>query len=389
MRIFRPYRVCKLIRCDLFAYALLIFASLTSTSHSELTPRLAVLELQGDVGSLKQRQVWSDTVRAASLEALHGYQVSVIDRDQFLMLIQPGRDLSTCIGMCAAQIAREVGARWSLSGQLVDQKHSLSVTLKVHAASGDLLGVEQESIQREQLTKRLMFLTKSLILRTLIGDEEDEEERSVDDLDEELSVKHESGHDTKTAQQVTAQSEAEKTQREESTLSPTMIERQGKRICVGPLITQKVYRSCVEKGPCTASASWGKCQSKDDEPVVCINIQQALQFAKWSGGRLPSVKDWLALSKQSAAWVQARRSMGPSLSEWTLPVEYPEEQRLWSQRMSTLDTKDLRTENKVPVWQFAHGKALSRMVPPAFQTTQTSFRVVYPEIHCHGDGEVK
>lgn len=394
MRIFRLFKVHTSTYHGLFCCVLLTIVSFYSVSRAEMTPRLAVLELQGDVGTLQQRQFWSDTIRAASLEALYGYQVSVIDRDQFLMLIQPGRDLSACIGMCAAQIAREVGARWSLSGQLLDQRRQFSVTLKVHSASGDLLGVEQVLIPRTQLTKRLALLTKKLILRTLLAGAEDQEDRSADDVDdtddvdEDVFPDHDGKHETSTGTQPMSRSQSQMTVGSDQVSARTMIERQGRRGCAGPLVTQKSYRSCVEAGHCTASASWGKCQSKDQEPIVCTSIQQALQFAMWSGGRLPSIKDLLALSKEPT-WVHARPAINSSLSEWTLPVEHPEEQILWSKRISTLDVKDLRTESKVPVWQFSQGKALSRMVPPAFQTTHISFRVVYPETHCYGDESVK
>ncbi len=75
------------------------------------------------------------------------------------------------------------------------------------------------------------------------------------------------------------------------------------------LVTFKQYKACVAGGACTpAHTSDGTCfvyagkawvkgnlpasAQGDNQPVVCLEIGQARDFAKWAGGRLPSESEW-------------------------------------------------------------------------------------------------
>lgn len=61
-------------------------------------------------------------------------------------------------------------------------------------------------------------------------------------------------------------------------------------------VTQELYRLCVEDLACTEPDTASQCNwnmsGREDHPVNCVDWQQAVDFCRWAGGRLPSEAEW-------------------------------------------------------------------------------------------------
>jgi formylglycine-generating enzyme required for sulfatase activity len=63
-------------------------------------------------------------------------------------------------------------------------------------------------------------------------------------------------------------------------------------------VTNAQYRACVEAGVCTVPSTYDeRCHYGDgsyaEHPVVCVEREQARDYASWVGGALPIERQWL------------------------------------------------------------------------------------------------
>lgn len=97
-------------------------------------------------------------------------------------------------------------------------------------------------------------------------------------------------------------------------------------LCVDTLeTTVTAYGECVTAGKCTttgldcsAQATWAK-SGKEQQPVVCIDYDQAAAYCEFRGKRLPTIEEW--------EWV-ARG--GDEARTYTWGNEAPDEQLCWT-----------------------------------------------------------
>jgi hypothetical protein len=353
----------------------LVFSMTLSLMHQvkvthASVPRLAVLELQGELGTLSQRQAWTDSIRRAALTLLRDHGVMVIDRDQFAQLIDPKRDLSDCVGLCAAEIAREIGAHWSLSGSLANDGKTAMITLKLHNASGALLAVEQSRGALIKLTQdQLVPMTERLIT---VGLFTDEDESDTDEINEEHSAD-------------LPQDEAilkAKTLPTEDRIWHIVSTERG-QVCMSPLVTIGEYQNCVQAGVCTDRATWGRCEAQNEAPVRCIDLKQALTFSRWRQAWLPSLKEWQALMTQAR--------FTTSLFEWVIPDQAKSSREVaeWRSQYLNMDHQTLKRSPPIDVVRSSiQGRSRQigrRRAPPSFKVPDLSFRVITADLQkCAG-----
>ena len=92
----------------------------------------------------------------------------VLTQESLEALIDPSKSIEDCVGSCAVETGRLVGARWILTGQVVRFGSSLRVSLKLHdTKSGQFLkgaavkGKSVEDLERE-LHVQALSLTKEV-----------------------------------------------------------------------------------------------------------------------------------------------------------------------------------------------------------------------------------
>jgi len=89
------------------------------------------------------------------------------------------------------------------------------------------------------------------------------------------------------------------------------------------------YQACVRAGACSkpdsdgARCNWGR-NGKSSHPVNCVDWNQAVDFCRWAGGRLPTAGEWQeAASNGGATSVPLGRGAERELGEVAIPPMEP------------------------------------------------------------------
>jgi hypothetical protein len=96
--------------------------------------KVAILELHNKAGlPVDEVQYLTDLVRQAG-GRLPSDRYLVLTQENINVLLPPGTEIEDCVGTCAVDTARRMGATWILTGELLKFGGSLRLSLKLHNA---------------------------------------------------------------------------------------------------------------------------------------------------------------------------------------------------------------------------------------------------------------
>ncbi|MEC7986236.1 MAG: PEGA domain-containing protein [Myxococcota bacterium] len=144
----------------------LLFWILFLPSIARADVRLAVLEFQGIEVEESLLRVLSDKVRAGTLKASKGRKIKgqdllIITRENMLEILKDmGKGIEDCKGACEVELAKNIGADYVISGELVQIRGLYVLSIKMHeTARGNLLGTED---METESVKSLISATQNL-----------------------------------------------------------------------------------------------------------------------------------------------------------------------------------------------------------------------------------
>ena len=136
--------ICKALPLLLTLNLTIAVSTTTSASAQngvKAKERIAVLGLENRTGVKEDELNYLTQVLREIGSKLPRERYSVVTKDNILVMLPPGRQLEDCLGSCAVETGRNVGADWILVGSMVRFGSSLRLTVNLHhTASGDLRG---------------------------------------------------------------------------------------------------------------------------------------------------------------------------------------------------------------------------------------------------------
>jgi phosphate/phosphite/phosphonate ABC transporter binding protein len=128
--------------------AIVLVASLSARAEER---RLAVLELHGKSVDAQALALLSESARAGALQAARGKSVSVVTRENLVLLLKSaGVAPEDCESECEVETGRKIGADLIVTGDAVRIEDRFVVSLKLHETlRGALLGTRQVSAKTQ------------------------------------------------------------------------------------------------------------------------------------------------------------------------------------------------------------------------------------------------
>ncbi len=133
--------------CLPFALAIgVTLCPVSSRAEEALSPasRIAVLDFQNRSGSsvsADEALYLSDLARGAMRGNLSAARYLMMTRENMLELLPAGRTISDCLGECAVETGRKLGADFVVTGEVTGFAKQVRVTVNLHeTARGNLLG---------------------------------------------------------------------------------------------------------------------------------------------------------------------------------------------------------------------------------------------------------
>lgn len=133
--------------------------------------RLAVLEFEGKGLGEEALMIFSDAIRAGALDGLESSGVSVMTRENMLLLIKEMGQRECVEGACEVETARNIGADYVVSARVARMERVLIAVLKLHETKGGtLLATENvEAKSQVELMRALRQRARRIVEKALVA----------------------------------------------------------------------------------------------------------------------------------------------------------------------------------------------------------------------------
>ena len=130
----------------LLLLAVLISTTLLAGPDTHDKKRIAVLDFRVPSGAVsgEEANYITELVRGATRKALPATQFIVMTKENLIDMLPPGKRLTDCVGECAVETGRKVGADYVVDGEVVRFGGELRVAFTLHdTREGNLLATER------------------------------------------------------------------------------------------------------------------------------------------------------------------------------------------------------------------------------------------------------